>query len=614
MSKNTGTSELINYFDLGVNGDVGIAGSLDINTIANATTDTDTFLVSDTGIIKYRTGAQLLSDIGAQAAGNYVTLDTAQSITGVKTFNSGSLILAANGTASPTIIRNTSGTTGSTGGFNTIGFNSNNNIFVDTTNSGGFIFDFNNSVSNRTYTLQDASGTLAFTSQIPANPVGGTGAAGRVAYWNGSGTITSDSLFQWNDTFRRLGIGCTPTVSLDVVGAGVFTGALSVGGALNGTSATFSGGNYINGTFQRNVGNGSLIEFKNYATTTQYNWFVGCSYNNSNVFEIIPSTAANNDSPSGTSVLSIASTGAATFSSNQNATSTYTFQNTDSINTNSRLRLDLVSGNSALSFISIHNNHNYISSVDGKDLYFQQSFTGTTNLLIKSNGNVLIGTTTDNGARLQVAGNLTTATLLVRNDSNSQTIVGIGNRSWWTGGASNNDAAIGTYSPNMCFFTNNSGTERMRITSDGILKMSNNSTTFSIGDIGGVQRIQHGTNGFTTEFQFFGAYDGYAPIGASAFNTRSDYRLKEDLKEFSGLSLVTDMKVYDFKWKEQDERNYGFMAHELQEILPYVVTGTKDGMFEGELQMQGVDYSKLVPILVKAIQEQQQQIDKLKNL
>jgi len=76
MSKNTGTSELINYFDLGANGDVGIAGSLDINTIANATTDTDTFLVSDTGIIKYRTGAQLLSDIGAAPAtgGSYLPL------------------------------------------------------------------------------------------------------------------------------------------------------------------------------------------------------------------------------------------------------------------------------------------------------------------------------------------------------------------------------------------------------------------------------------------------------------------------------------------------------------------------------------------------------------
>ena len=56
------------------------------------------------------------------------------------------------------------------------------------------------------------------------------------------------------------------------------------------------------------------------------------------------------------------------------------------------------------------------------------------------------------------------------------------------------------------------------------------------------------------------------------------------------------------------------MAHELQEVVPYVVTGTKDGMFEDEPQMQGVDYSKLVPIMIKAIQEQQAQIEELKLL
>ena len=97
MSKNTGTSELINYFDLGANGDVGIAGSLDVNTIANATTDTDTFLVSDTGIIKYRTGTQLLSDIGAQglltnpvtgtgAAGQVTYWSSGSAITGSSNF------------------------------------------------------------------------------------------------------------------------------------------------------------------------------------------------------------------------------------------------------------------------------------------------------------------------------------------------------------------------------------------------------------------------------------------------------------------------------------------------------------------------------------------------
>jgi hypothetical protein len=178
------------------------------------------------------------------------------------------------------------------------------------------------------------------------------------------------------------------------------------------------------------------------------------------------------------------------------------------------------------------------------------------------------------------------------------------------GDASATYIANRTNSP-MIFTTND--TERMRITSGGVLQMSNNSTTFSIGSIPGQNRIQFGTGGNTTEFAFINSSDAYTPIGASAFNTRSDYRLKEDLKEFSGLSLITNMKVYDFKWKEKNERNYGFMAHELQEVISYVVTGEKDGMFEDELQYQGLDYSKLVPVLVKAIQELSAEITILKN-
>jgi hypothetical protein len=52
----------------------------------------------------------------------------------------------------------------------------------------------------------------------------------------------------------------------------------------------------------------------------------------------------------------------------------------------------------------------------------------------------------------------------------------------------------------------------------------------------------------------------------------------------------------------------GVIAHELQEVVPYAVTGEKDAE-----QMQSVDYSKLVPILVKAIQELQDKINKLEN-
>ena len=150
----------------------------------------------------------------------------------------------------------------------------------------------------------------------------------------------------------------------------------------------------------------------------------------------------------------------------------------------------------------------------------------------------------------------------------------------------------------------------MRITSGGALQMSNNSTTFSIGSIGGVIRIQWDSG---TEFAFLNASNAYAPTGASAFNVRSDYRLKEDLKEVSGLDKVLAIKTYDFKWIDSELRQDGVLAHELQEVLPYAVSGVKDQLREdGTIYPQGVDYGKLVPVLVKAIQEQQKQIEELK--
>jgi hypothetical protein len=95
----------------------------------------------------------------------------------------------------------------------------------------------------------------------------------------------------------------------------------------------------------------------------------------------------------------------------------------------------------------------------------------------------------------------------------------------------------------------------------------------------------------------------------------SDYRLKEDLKDYNGLNIISQIKTYDFNWKEANKRDYGVMAHELQEILPNYVTGTKDDINEdGSINPQQVDYSKLVPVLVKAIQEQQAQIEILKQI
>jgi hypothetical protein len=101
----------------------------------------------------------------------------------------------------------------------------------------------------------------------------------------------------------------------------------------------------------------------------------------------------------------------------------------------------------------------------------------------------------------------------------------------------------------------------------------------------------------------------YTTSAATLYSTTSDYRLKEDFKSLSGLDKVLSIKTYDYKWKNSEERMDGVIAHELAEVLPYAVSGEKDGE-----RMQGVDYSKIVPVLVKAIQEQQSQIEELKQL
>jgi hypothetical protein len=109
----------------------------------------------------------------------------------------------------------------------------------------------------------------------------------------------------------------------------------------------------------------------------------------------------------------------------------------------------------------------------------------------------------------------------------------------------------------------------------------------------------------------FGNGGGATEVGSivcnnasTTYNTTSDYRLKEDLKDFNGLNKISAIKVYDFKWKSNEERTNGVLAHELAEVLPYAVHGEKDGLDrDGNPSYQGVDYSKIVPSLVKAIQE-----------
>ena len=94
-------------------------------------------------------------------------------------------------------------------------------------------------------------------------------------------------------------------------------------------------------------------------------------------------------------------------------------------------------------------------------------------------------------------------------------------------------------------------------------------------------------------------------LSATSYVTSSDYRLKEDWQLMSGASdRVLALKPVNFAWKLDGSRVDGFLAHEAQEIVPEAVTGTKDAVDEdGNAVMQGIDQSKLVPLLTAALQE-----------
>lgn len=131
----------------------------------------------------------------------------------------------------------------------------------------------------------------------------------------------------------------------------------------------------------------------------------------------------------------------------------------------------------------------------------------------------------------------------------------------------------------------------------------------------------------------------------TSYNTSSDYRLKENVKPLIGaLEKITRLKPCTFTWKKDGSIGEGFIAHELQEVIPQAVSGEKDEEklqsieiehaiseikdVEGNIiqhqkppvyeeQMtplyQGVDTSFLVATLTAAIQEQQVLIDALNN-
>jgi len=101
---------------------------------------------------------------------------------------------------------------------------------------------------------------------------------------------------------------------------------------------------------------------------------------------------------------------------------------------------------------------------------------------------------------------------------------------------------------------------------------------------------------------------------ATSYNTSSDYRLKENVEyDWDATTRLKQLKPARFNFlADPDNTVDGFMAHEAQEVVPEAVTGVKDEVDDDDKPvMQGIDQAKLVPLLVKTVQEQQTVIESL---
>jgi hypothetical protein len=172
------------------------------------------------------------------------------------------------------------------------------------------------------------------------------------------------------------------------------------------------------------------------------------------------------------------------------------------------------------------------------------------------------------------------------------------------------------------------GVESMRINSDGNLVLGT-STVGGIADAGFRARINFASSSglrldttstnATQAVQF--VYNNNTQVGtiattttATTYGTSSDYRLKENVAPMTGaLSVVQALKPVTYNWKVDGSDGQGFIAHELQEVVPDCVTGEKDAVNEdGSIKPQGIDTSFLVATLTAAIQELKAELDTVK--
>jgi len=250
----------------------------------------------------------------------------------------------------------------------------------------------------------------------------------------------------------------------------------------------------------------------------------------------------------------------------------------------------------------------------------------TTAVTVDASQNVGIGTTSPS-AKLHVRASSTGSTANgIMLDAGAQ------QHSWYL---SDNTTSAFTIGSSAGVFTwSNSGGERMRIDSSGNV-LTGTTTASNSSGVGGKYLASAtapsyslvGSSSSTdasyllystgaSAYRFYVQYDGKIYATNTTITGISDIRLKENIRDLDeGLDTVLSLKPRKFDWKEgkgKDIKNdRGFIAQEFEEVLPDLIDEWKDTPPEGEKPYKSVR-ADLIPVLVKAIQEQQTIINDLK--
>ena len=243
------------------------------------------------------------------------------------------------------------------------------------------------------------------------------------------------------------------------------------------------------------------------------------------------------------------------------------------------------------------------------DVDFRVESNGLTNALFVDAGNDAVGINTTNassGRRLHIEDSGTACGITLKDTAGSQ-------------------FGITSDGGNLRFHSDTAGAERMMINASGeifIGKTGEVSTQdgFHFKQTGECI-IGRGSNDTIFVFQDInssGATVGSISITSSntAYNTSSDYRLKENVTtSWDATTRLKQLKPSRFNFKiDKDKTVDGFLAHEVSNIVPEAITGEKDAVDkDGNIKPQAIDHSKLVPLLVKTIQELEARIATLES-